>query len=982
MWGNMKLYSYIRLTCLVVILFFGTYLNCINIQGTSEDITTLNSMDITVNKIKVFVGEEIIFNVNPSDTTTEIRNISLILVSPNSELKNIEFTVTEQAESYSIPYIIDQTDQTGEWWISQIIITDNNGNRKEYFDTRYNISNDNIDTSGSNFEIISRNDILDYFKLSKTSVIPGDTLNISAKLKDTHETISHIDILMSGLSSTTSYIVENTTYTFGQTIRLEYDEISDTFTKNIEIDNTFVNGDYFVYKIVIYDNTENYISSIEPQNIWLNVSQGYESIEPIIPTKITLSDNTVTFGDSIKIVVNIDLNVAYDSVKFIPTGTVYLNCSEPKKIVTRITYNEINQTLEGEITINENFSNGMCEIELIKLGYIEMDIDNSSTTYTTDYIYNNDNLINVSGVREPDTSAPKISTISINNDTFEPGDTLAISIELLNNEVAVNGTLSFSNRYYKYLPVDLFYNDLTKKLEGQLMISEEMLNGNFVPEELQIYDKYDNKLKITNFDHYNLDFTVINSKDVSTIPSINNLYQTKTDVIYGDVVHFIIYLDNPNSIPSFGQLKIIGPKNDMRNISFRYNENTKNLEGEFIIDANMSNGEWVINNFEIASYDNIQYPLNNDMIFSGTILTVAQNSDTQNYTPFLVGIENNKVYHAPRKVEFNGGRVELDFYPIPSGYVFDRNGEYNLWVLDKYGNYFDISFTIALNITDNPIIEVPVDQPTLTVDTTTIITPTLNHKPKDLLSTKPTHLENIDLLLNMLNGNVKFNNKYFIQILQNILKVDQDFFDNLSDKDLIPLTDKLNEIFHGNIRLNIEGDVEINVEGIKLNTDYKRLINGDQIDYRIVIDDEISKEDQEIVNTYIDNQNLKGNPYYSMDIKVFQKIDGVEKQLTNLNRPLSLTLPIPTELKDLNDLKVIRIYDGEINVLDVTINNDGTYTFISDKFSSFSLISTIHNNVILDETSQNNHILYWVMGSLILFSVFIIYFLRMNKLPI
>lgn len=82
-----------------------------------------------------------------------------------------------------------------------------------------------------------------------------------------------------------------------------------------------------------------------------------------------------------------------------------------------------------------------------------------------------------------------------------------------------------------------------------------------------------------------------------------------------------------------------------------------------------------------------------------------------------------------------------------------------------------------------------------------------------------------------------------------------------------------------------------------------------------------------------------------MNIDVLAQVtsfDG-EKQsdeLTNLSKPLKITIEIPKDLLGKNrEYTIVRIHDGKIEVLKTQLSADKKYlTFESDKFSEFAIL--------------------------------------------
>ena len=82
--------------------------------------------------------------------------------------------------------------------------------------------------------------------------------------------------------------------------------------------------------------------------------------------------------------------------------------------------------------------------------------------------------------------------------------------------------------------------------------------------------------------------------------------------------------------------------------------------------------------------------------------------------------------------------------------------------------------------------------------------------------------------------------------------------------------------------------------------------------------------------------------YY--DISVLVKADGTEiDRLTSISEPISLTIVLPTDLQEVAEgytrtYYVARIHDGEVELLETTLADDGkSLTFETDSFSTYAL---------------------------------------------
>lgn len=120
----------------------------------------------------------------------------------------------------------------------------------------------------------------------------------------------------------------------------------------------------------------------------------------------------------------------------------------------------------------------------------------------------------------------------------------------------------------------------------------------------------------------------------------------------------------------------------------------------------------------------------------------------------------------------------------------------------------------------------------------------------------------------------------------------------------------------------------------------------------------VSDEDKKAINEKIkDKVTSDMNIVSYMDISIPVIIDGEKKgYVTELNNNVPVTVNAPENLPKLKDgytrtYAVVRLHDGEVAVLPVTVNEDGTLTFETDKFSEYMLTYT--DTPVNPNTSDN-----------------------------
>ena len=101
------------------------------------------------------------------------------------------------------------------------------------------------------------------------------------------------------------------------------------------------------------------------------------------------------------------------------------------------------------------------------------------------------------------------------------------------------------------------------------------------------------------------------------------------------------------------------------------------------------------------------------------------------------------------------------------------------------------------------------------------------------------------------------------------------------------------------------------------------------------IDGSVPQNDKELVIA-----NLSG---YSvgeyLDITLWKKVgSSSEKEVTNLAKPISVTVTVPSDLRNASrEFVVLRVHKGKVSVLEDLDSATNTVTFKTDRFSTYAL---------------------------------------------
>jgi hypothetical protein len=121
-----------------------------------------------------------------------------------------------------------------------------------------------------------------------------------------------------------------------------------------------------------------------------------------------------------------------------------------------------------------------------------------------------------------------------------------------------------------------------------------------------------------------------------------------------------------------------------------------------------------------------------------------------------------------------------------------------------------------------------------------------------------------------------------------------------------------------------------------------------ELDIDLIESLNVPEDDLQLVNTYINGlaNHDKINVYY-LDMSLFKVLNGTEKtQLTEILKPITIKLTLPAVLWDMTDFSIIRVHNGVVEKLNVTLDPvKHTLTFTTDKFSTYGIQYTNTNGL-------------------------------------
>ena len=130
----------------------------------------------------------------------------------------------------------------------------------------------------------------------------------------------------------------------------------------------------------------------------------------------------------------------------------------------------------------------------------------------------------------------------------------------------------------------------------------------------------------------------------------------------------------------------------------------------------------------------------------------------------------------------------------------------------------------------------------------------------------------------------------------------------------------------------------------------KAIADGKDVKIEVVIknieETKLDATDKKEIDAKIKEEDLVVAQYLDLSIVVFADNDelGEVKELTE---EITYTIAIPADLaKEGREFVVIRVHDGVAKILPTTMNDDGTLSFKTDRFSTYALAYTDKTNTV------------------------------------
>lgn len=157
--------------------------------------------------------------------------------------------------------------------------------------------------------------------------------------------------------------------------------------------------------------------------------------------------------------------------------------------------------------------------------------------------------------------------------------------------------------------------------------------------------------------------------------------------------------------------------------------------------------------------------------------------------------------------------------------------------------------------------------------------------------------------------------------------------------------------------------------------------NGQTVTAEIVVkemkQEKIPQTDKAAIEDKVTSVLGEGAKVQYLDVEIVLKADNEELgKLNKLKEEITITVAIPEELKaEGRTYKVIRNHNGEVTVLDTVLNEDGTISFKTDRFSTYALAySNAKPSVVVNapQTGDNSSVMMYVIICLVALAAIVV----------
>ena len=623
-----------------------------NLINTTVDVDPPEFVSLVSDKTEVKSGERVSYTLKAKDNGQLSRATIVLKNDENGKTKALYADSPTSDGTFSFTLEVDEKLSSGMWRINDIILRDNSDNYLDIY------GNDALALYSTPLKVVNNArvdvDPPEFVSLvsDKTEVKSGERVSYTLKAKD------------NGQLSRATIVLKNDENGKTKALYADSPTSDGTFSFTLEVDEKLSSGIWRINDIILRDDSDNYLDIYGNDALALYskplkvVNNARVDVDPPEFISLTSDKTKVKSGER----VNYTLK-AKDNGQ-LSRATIVLKNDENGK--TKALYADSptsDGTFSFTLEVDEKLSSGIWRINDIILrddsdNYLDIYGEDALALYGKPLKVGESSLNNVSNNLQPDTEAPKLISIKLNQTSATEHDVVTYTVDASDNR-------QLDSAYLTIRPVSSpsKYEILTGKLnkEGQLIfryqVDENSFPGDWEISRLAIYDKAKN---ISEYNSENLPkesspiLTISNNLQPDTeAPKLISIKLNQTSATEHDVVTYTVdasdnrQLDSayltirPVSSPSKYEI-LTGKLNKEGQLIFRYQ-----------VDENSFLGDWEIS--RLAIYDKAknfsEYNSENLPKESSPILRVANRREISSLDSINSEKESTLSIHGINNVE-------------------------------------------------------------------------------------------------------------------------------------------------------------------------------------------------------------------------------------------------------------------------------------------------------------------------------------------
>ena len=491
-----------------------------NLINTTVDVDPPEFVSLASDKTEVRSGERVNYTLKAKDNG-KLTTASIVLKNDaNGKTKSLYADSPTTDGTYSFTLEVDEKLSSGIWRLNEITLRDDSDNYVDIYgedalalySKPLKVDNNvTVDVDPPEFVSLASD---------KTEVRSGERVNYTLKAKD------------NGKLTTASIVLKNDANGKTKSLYADSPTTDGTYSFTLEVDEKLSSGIWRLNEITLRDDSDNYVDIYGEDALALyskplkvgesslnNVSNNLQpDTEAPKLISIKLNQTSATEHDVVTYTVDASDNRQLDSA-YLTIRPV----SSPSKY--EILTGKLNK--EGQLIfryqVDENSFPGDWEISRLAI----YDKAKNISEYNSENLPKESSpLLTISNNLQPDTEAPKLISIKLNQTSATEHDVVTYTVDASDNR-------QLDSAYLTIRPVSSpsKYEILTGKLnkEGQLIfryqVDENSFPGDWEISRLAIYDKAKN---ISEYNSENLPkesspiLRVANRREISSLDSINS----------------------------------------------------------------------------------------------------------------------------------------------------------------------------------------------------------------------------------------------------------------------------------------------------------------------------------------------------------------------------------------------------------------------------------------------------------------------------